>query len=108
MGLTPAPVSKAHPRSMLLGEFPSASPTGRTTTAEANNDGSGFKLNCPITLFDLFMATDRVAMGASFIRTGTGTPSPRLPLISADSATLLRVFHEVGAEPDRWGPPVGD
>jgi hypothetical protein len=28
--------------------------------------------------------------------------------ISVDSATLLRVFPEVGAEPDRWGPPVGD
>jgi hypothetical protein len=51
---------------------------------------------------------DRVAKGASFIRTGTGTPSLRLRSISVDSATLLRVFPEVGAEPDRWGPPVGD
>jgi hypothetical protein len=45
MGLAPAPLSKAHPRSTLLGEFPPAIPTGRTTVAEANNDGSGFKLN---------------------------------------------------------------
>jgi hypothetical protein len=98
-------------------------PTGRTSAAEVNNDGSGFKLNPPplslysicsrlwipptsLSLFDLFTAMDRVAKGASFISTGTGTPSPRLRPISADPIARQRAFREVGAEPDQRDPHV--